>query len=213
VVVTGSRARALDRLLADSGWTPVPPPRLPRYADLSTSLCGRIGHLYDLLGGVRDQLERIRPGGWDLAFETRDGLLLVELDEEQHFNRYRAMTFTATRDLELPWTPNYEEYCRAHERHLLPGWGTGKRWTNPSAARFFGEPDAPGDFCGVGAPRWRQRAFYDAVKDVLTDRRLARISVHDELEDGVSVEALLRRTETANPEALRALVEGRVDVS
>lgn len=66
-----------------------------------------------------------------------------------------------------------QAYSREHEARLLPGWGTGKRWTNPSAARFLGEPNVPGDFTGVGAPRWRQRAFYDALKDALAGRRLA----------------------------------------
>jgi hypothetical protein len=40
-------------------------------------------------------------------------------------------------------------------------------------------PSQPGDFTGVGAPRWRQRAFYDSVKDALNNRQLARVSVYD----------------------------------
>lgn len=210
MVATGARVRALAALLTHAGWAQVTPPKVPRLADLPDTQRERIRSLYDLLDGNQGHFDRIRPGGWDLAFDTPDGLLLLELDEEQHFNRYRALTLDATSDLGLPWTPAYQAYCRDHEARLLPGWGTGQRWTNPSAARFFGEPDAPGDFTGVGAPRWRQRAFYDAVKDVLTERRLARISVHDPLDDGTTVETLLRRPDPASTSALHALIASRI---
>jgi len=42
-----------------------------------------------------------RPGGWDLPFR---GPLLVELDEELHFNCYRATTLEASWEADLPWT-------------------------------------------------------------------------------------------------------------
>ena len=96
MVATGARVRALASRLVDGGWTQVAPPRLPRLADLPDDQRDRIRWLYDLLDGHPDHFDRIRPGGWDLAFDTPDGLLLVELDEEQHFNRYRALTLEAT---------------------------------------------------------------------------------------------------------------------
>lgn len=170
MVATGARVRALATLLTDGGWTQVTPPRLPRVAELSDGQQDRIRSLYDLLGGSPDHFPRIRPGGWDLAFETADGLLFVELDEEQHFNRYRAQTLDSTSDL-----------------------GAGP----------------PGDFTGVGAPRWRQRAFYDSVKDVLTGRRLARISVHDVLENHATLEALLRRPDREALASLLLLISSR----
>ena len=49
--------------------------------------------LYRTLGGMNPN-PSFRPGSWDLAFA--DGLV-VELDEELHFNRYRAHT------LQPPW--------------------------------------------------------------------------------------------------------------
>jgi hypothetical protein len=210
MVATGARAAALASHLVSAGWAKVVPPRLPRLVDLSGPKQDQLRALYDLLGGDPAEFHRIRPGGWDLAVETPGGLLLVELDEEQHFNRYRHLTLDATADLGLPWTSAYLDHCRDHEQRLLPGWGTGQRWTNPSAARFFGDPSSPGDFTNVGAPRWRQRAFYDAVKDTLPNRRLARISVHDHLEDGSSVESLLRRPDPALMESLLGLITARV---
>jgi hypothetical protein len=172
-----------------------------------------IRSLYDLLEGHPDHFDGIRPGGWDLAFNTPDGLLLLELDEEQHFNRYRALTLGATADLGLPWTLAYQAHSRDHEHRLLPGWGTGQRWTNPSAARFFGSPSTPGDFTGVGAPRWRQRAFYDATKDTLTGRRLARISVHDIVITGSAVETLLRHPDPTAATGLQVLIATRTDTA
>ena len=48
---------------------------------------------------------------------------------------------------------------------------------------MFGAPETPGRLEGAGAPRWKQRALYDAVKDLaaLNSRtiRLARLSVWD----------------------------------
>ncbi|WP_051549447.1 DUF7255 family protein [Nocardioides sp. URHA0032] len=205
--------RALAALLTEAGWTQVRPPRLPRLADLPAAQHDRIRSLYEILDGTPAQFDRIRPGGWDLAFITPEDphrLLHVELDEEQHFNRYRARMLDATEELGLPWTPAYQSYSRDREARLLPGWGTGQRWTNPSAARFFGEASPPGDFTGVGAPRWRQRAFYDAVKDTLTSRSLARISVHDSHDADNTVETLLRRPEPSAARALQSLITSRV---
>ena len=43
------------------------------------------------------------------------GGLLVELDELQHFNRYRAMTLTPERAVQLPWRADYLTFCADHE--------------------------------------------------------------------------------------------------
>lgn len=209
MVTAGARARTLTSLLTETrSWTQVAPPVAPRLTHLSTSQRDTVRSLYDALGGDPEQFDRVRPGGWDLAFATPNGILLVELDEEQHFN-YRQQTLDATSGLGLPWTRTYLTHCREHEHQLPPGWTTGRRWTNPSAARFFGHPSAPGDFTGVGAPRWRQRAFYDSFKDVRRHGRLARISVHDITDDGSTVEDLLRRPTTAAVPSIVNLISRR----
>lgn len=50
---------------------------------------------------------------------------------------------------------------------------------------FIGGP--PGDLAGDGAPRWKQRALYDAIKDTLplvrADVALARVATHDRVGD------------------------------
>lgn len=49
-------------------------------------------HLYRSLGGAQERPD-LRSGLWDLVFA---GPFLVELDEELHFNRYRAATLAAS---------------------------------------------------------------------------------------------------------------------
>jgi hypothetical protein len=48
---------------------------------------------------------------------------------------------------------------------------------------MFGPPDTPGALDGTGSPRWRQRALYDGMKDVValqsSTLRLCRLSVWD----------------------------------
>ena len=102
----------------------------------------------------------LRPGPWDLAFE---GNLFVELDEELHFNRYRSVTLEPAWAVELPWRRDYMSFSVEHEPACLAAARWGKRWTNPSCERIFGPADPPGTFGVVGAPRWKQRALYDAM--------------------------------------------------
>lgn len=71
--------------------------------------------LYRSLGGLQAQPD-LRPGAWDLVF---DNLLLVELDEELHFNCYRAATLAASWERRLPWTASYRDHCAKHEPTCL----------------------------------------------------------------------------------------------
>jgi hypothetical protein len=175
-------------MLVAAGLSPIKPPSVQRIGTLPASRIEALQALYLRLGGDVDRFGLARPGGWDLAFD--DGLL-VELDEQQHFNRYRATTLSAPWASALPWANDYLLMCRNREADCLRH-GTGQaRWTNDSAERFFGPAGSRGDLEGIGSPRWRQRAFYDSVKDSLPSRRFSRVSVHDEIE-GRSLESILR---------------------
>lgn len=192
---TGGRARSLAAVLVAAGWTQTPPPTSRGVRHQPAHVQDRVREVYAVLGGAADQFDAARPGGWDMAFDRPDGTsLVVELDEEQHFNRYRLATLqsAALTDAGLPWGEEYATYCVDHEHRLLPGWGRGKRWTSTSSERFFGPAQPPGDFTGVGSPRWRQRAFYDACKDLDPAVRLARISIYDSLDSGGTLETRLR---------------------
>jgi hypothetical protein len=177
MVRTGARAAVLADLLAGGGFRRQPPPPAPRLSDLSSGLSREVLDIYVRLGGTNAD-PVLRPGGWDLAFE--DGLL-VELDEELHFNRYRLFTLSTPALRRSGWAPVYRELCSRHKADCLAAGRWGQRWSTPSSAAMFGAPGAPGSLDGPGAPRWKQRALYDAIKDLLPGVRLARVSVHDTL--------------------------------
>jgi hypothetical protein len=90
----------------------------------------------------------------------------------------------------------------------------GKRWTNEACERMFG-PAAPaaGLEAPGGAPRWKQRALYDAVKDAVASvpggPRVVRLAVHDEI-GSLTLGALLEGRGRAGSSELRAVVEQRI---
>ncbi len=135
----------------------------------------------------------------------------MELDEELHFNRYRATTLEASWEADLPWTADYRRHCADHEPGCLEAGAWGKRWVNDSTAPMFCG-GLPGHLDGDGAPRWKQRALYDAVKDAVASvpggPRLVRLAVHDEI-GGVSLGAALEGRGGVAPGDLRAVVEER----
>ncbi|MFT4164673.1 MAG: hypothetical protein QM650_05480 [Microlunatus sp.] len=166
----------LRQLLCDAGRTELPaPPPAPRLPSLPDGVRAGVLELYRMLGGVQDE-PRLTPGSWDLAYT--DGLL-IELDEDLHFTRYRGVALDTSWAADLPWTDVYREYVVTGERRAGTG---GRRWTSPSAERLFGPADPDGVFGEHGAPRWKQRALYDAMKDAAAASgvvRLARLSIYD----------------------------------
>jgi hypothetical protein len=185
----------------------------PRLGDLPGDDADGVLAVYRELGGVQ-QAPRLAPGSWDLLVHD----VLVELDEQLHFNRYRAITLDSPSYRKLPLFPveTYRTFCSAKEPACLKA-GTGqKRWTSESTEAQFGPCAERGDLSGGGAPRWKQRAIYDLMKD-LTQLEpdapaLARISIWDRLpgQPGVTVEAAVHRTPTRQAaEGLRCLIEER----
>lgn len=153
----------------------------------------------------------LRPGAWDLAFEVG---LVVELDEELHFNRYRKRTLESPRIRDMPWSLDYLRFTAEFEAECLAAGKWGKRWTNPSCETVFGAADLPGEFGISGAPRWKQRALYDAMKDVSahsTGTKLARLSVHDVV-NGVRLGDALELRAIIDVEGLADLLRRRTHV-
>ncbi|HGF4015342.1 TPA: hypothetical protein ACF6X2_003511 [Burkholderia cenocepacia] len=132
--------------------------------------------MYRELGGVLAECP-LRVGHWDIEV----GDVAIELDEEQHFNRYRALTLESTCYGEMPAFPlaNYRLYCERYESKC-PAFG--KFWSSPSTIDQFGPASRLGDLKAPGAPRWKQRAFYDFLKDLapeMVGTRVARVSIWD----------------------------------
>ena len=200
---TGRRARALRRILTEAGLLPTSG-QLPRPTGMAHR--GELLDLYRDLGGLLDA-PVWRPGGWDLVFE---GALVVELDEQLHFNRYRTRTLETSWTEGLPWADAYKSYCVEHEAYCLRDGCSQQRWSNSSCARnFAGGP--PGDL-DAGAPRWKQRAFYDAMKDAAiatgSELSMARVSIYDTV-DGERIDDILESRVVVDPMAVLRLVEER----
>lgn len=170
---------------------------------------------YRALQGVQSS-PNLRPGAWDVLV---DGVL-VELDEELHFNRYRRVTLEAPAYAELALFPlaNYRTFCDEHELECLKEGCGQKRWKTPSSERQFGIAGTRGDLSGAGAPRWRQRALYDFMRDLTpmtgTWPPLARISVWDQPmgETGLRLYDVLNRrpVSASDGEAVWELIERRL---
>lgn len=202
---TGQRVGAFLSLLQESGVRFRIPQSSLRMADLRPPARAEVLSIHDELGGL-SAAPLLRPGGWDL--QTVDGLV-IELDEEFHFTRYRATTLRRPPLLDLPWTATHLAHCIAHEQSAVAG---GKRWTSAASEKMFGPSDHVGVFGELGSARGKQRALYDVMKDVAASSgtvRLARISIYD-LVDGVPLGHILNGKRTAPAEAVRYAVEARV---
>lgn len=164
--------------------------------------------LFRALGGVDSPLVALRPGAWDIVLD--DGLI-VELDEEQHFNRYRAATLEPGWAQDLPWAGDYLRYSIEREGECLRKARYGGYWSSASTERMFGVADPPGTFEPHGAPRWKQRALYDGMRDALAAYgaiRLARLAVWD-VQGGATLARVLDGRADPDHDELGALVESR----
>jgi hypothetical protein len=150
---------------------------------------------------------------------------VVELDETRHFNRYRLNTLRASvyKKLTAFDPDSYRRYCIQHEPVCLKDASKPLGyWTSPSSEREFGPSNTPGNLDQPGSARWKQRAFYDFIKDlapIALGVHLVRLSVWDELVDrhhsltvGRALHQIGRRVPETDrwSEAILALVQTRL---
>ncbi len=199
-----------DRLvitLRELGFSEADKPPRPKLAAMSPKAQSQVMDLYRALGGIQPD-PRLTAGPWDSAYA---GNLVVELDESAHFNRYRAATLEPEWAQQLPWKAAYTAYAAESEDTCRKGRGYGGYWTNDSAERQFGPPGPNGQLDGAGSPRWKQRALYDAMRDITALHggvRLVRLSVYDGL-GGVPLGHALNGKVPLDTNVLRALIEVR----
>jgi hypothetical protein len=173
--------------------------------------------VYRQLGGIRDK-PSLRPGAWDVSLAG----LAVELDEEQHFNRYRTVTLGSHiyhRFVGFDG-PVYRRYCDVFEADCARRAGYRGYWTSPSSARDFGLSGSPGDLSSEGSSRWKQRAFYDYVKDLAPlcgGPVVVRMSVWDSVTSGdesrtvgEALKRIARDRQSNLVDAVRQLVEEKI---
>ncbi len=181
-MAVGDRERKLGSFLEVLGFRRLAPndgliPPVPRLPGLPPSAARRITECYEALGGIQ-KAPLLRPRGWD---HPLDGLV-VELDEEQHFNRYRAFTLQFAWARTLPWAADYVRQCERYEAKAIASHSGGGFWTGAGSEKLFGPSAIRKDFSGNGSARWKQRALYDAMRDAAAMSNgfdLARLSVHD----------------------------------
>ena len=113
MVSTGNRAAALQTAMFTLGYKTASAPAVPRWSDQESSESARTIDMYRQLGGVQTQ-PRLAPGKWDLSFQE----LVVELDEELHFNRYRLITFSQDWSDALPWSSDYRVVLLGSRRQV-----------------------------------------------------------------------------------------------
>lgn len=212
----GKRAEALGALLGEFFPLGPKPPRPGEDTIALAGLAGEVAEVFGRLDGKR-KAPRLQPGPWDFAF---DGWVL-ELDEENHFNRYRATTLDSViyREINSFDLGSYRRYCENFEAKCSTHGGY---WANSSAEREFGPAGERGILTGPGSPRWKQRAFYDFVKDLapLTEGVItSRIAIWDTVTvDGETLDVgrilkLASDTDlsgTGWPESIVDLVESRM---
>lgn len=148
-----------------------------KYAGIYTE----VFNTYKLLGGTELEIP-INFGKWDIVLED----FIVEFDEEQHFNRYRRITLNSLIYSVAPHFNfhSYLKFCDIYEEECLIKASRGGYWTSPSTERQFGNTGPKGELTGNGSPRWKQRAFYDYLRDVYSvifNIPVVRLSIYDKL--------------------------------
>ncbi|WP_457974936.1 DUF7255 family protein [Arthrobacter sp. D1-17] len=90
------------------------------------------------LGGVPAQ-PAVAPKWWDIQADD----LLIEFDEDLHFNRYRNLSL-ATLGPRFSLVRGLPPLRCCMEGMCLKAAGYGGKWASPSSDRMFGGSDAPG---------------------------------------------------------------------
>ena len=127
---------------------------------LSSELYFEVERMYKELGGTQEE-PRLKFGAWDISTPK----FIMELDEENHFNRYRLQTLNSAIYQEMKGfsKDRYQQYCIKYEANCCKYGGY---WKNDSSENLFIKSDDNGCLDGTGSSRWKQRAFYDFLRDV-----------------------------------------------
>ena len=171
-----------------------------------SSFDDEIKSVYSKLGGIMDSYPTSFRG-FDICCKD----FIVELDEEQHFNRYRLATldssiYTGFRGFNIN---SYKKFCVNFESECLSKADNRKYWSSDSTTSQFGDSSSPGILTESGSSRWKQRAFYDYLRDVgsvMGAYKLVRISIWDKV-GGVLVKDILDKKMQNMYGGLKQLIE------
>jgi len=135
--------------------------------------------------------------GWDVPTTE----FIIELDEEQHFNRYRLSTLKSPfyNNLKTFSVKDYLRYYEQYEKYCLRNFSDVGFWKSPKSEEFFEISNKPGDLSGMGSSRWKYRAFNDFLRDIsskIINVPVIRLSVYDSFEGQIINNLLLHRKES-----------------
>ncbi|MEH0153817.1 hypothetical protein V6R21_06695 [Limibacter armeniacum] len=179
-----------------------------------SALLEDVTYIYESLGGKGD-LSRLKAPDWHIEL---DGNIVLQLDEQLHFNRFRNLTLRSAiyREDQGFSVQKFRTYSRKKEDECLKTGTQAKYWTTPFAEKHFGEGARQGDLKGGGAPAWKLLAFLDYWQDLtaaLKPVKVIRISIWDELMLGgklVSINDILTNPAEKEAEALVSYLKRRV---
>ncbi|KAA5416517.1 DUF7255 family protein [Bacteroides cellulosilyticus] len=174
-----------------------------------SGLISEVERIYYALGGTSEQVP-LNYGAWDIQLKD----FYIELDEERHFNRYRFETLTSSiyEDYSNFSVSNYREYCLMNEEQCLKSASWGNNWRTNSSDKLFIVSGDNGDLSKNGSSRWRQRAFYDFIKDLISVVRkvpVLRVSIYDNY-NGNTVNEMLIKKDIHNLRAFLKHLEKRI---
>lgn len=199
-----------DSLLAvlnDMGFRSTTKPPRARLETLPPDARVDVVDLYRKLGGMHPN-PQLTAGSWDSCF---DGGLVIEQHESQHFNRYPAASLKCEWASALPWRRAYMDYSTRFGGDCIKSRARGGYWSNDSSVRMFGPPGPQRELDGAGSPRWKQRALYDAMRDVAAlngAARLVRLAVYDVV-GGETLGRVHDRVKLLDRNALHSLIISR----
>mgnify|MGYP000146893322 FL=1 len=168
-------------------------PKLSIFEIEYSGLGNEVERVYSALGGASEQIP-LNYGSWDISLKD----FCIELDEERHFNRYRLETLASSiyKDFSFFSVSNYKEYCLTKEEQCLRAASWGNNWKTNSSDKNFVISGDYGDLSENGSSRWRQRAFYDFIKDlnsVIRKVPILRISIYDTYNGNTVNEMLIKK--------------------
>ena len=127
---------------------------------LSPELYSEVKSMYKELGGTQED-PPLTFGPWDISTPK----FIIELDEENHFNRYRLKTLNSNIYQSIKGFPleAYKQFCEQYESRCRKFGGY---WKSDSSENLFMKSNDNGCLNGAGSSRWKQRAFYDFLRDI-----------------------------------------------
>ncbi|MEQ8358692.1 MAG: hypothetical protein RH860_04335 [Cytophagales bacterium] len=124
----------------------------------------------------------------DLHYHLEYNGLLIQFDDELHFNRYRRITLESEFYMNYKGfnTLSYKSYCRNYEKECIKAGLSKGIWENPESLKIFGPSEEPGDLSleRDGASGWKMRAWRDFLQDVsgeILGFKVLRISTYDKI--------------------------------